>query len=96
MDTIYSTLKPQAKITVGTTATQLPTVSGSKIIITLDDANSGKIFFGDATVTTAGAGNVFLKLGAASNPIILPIGQANLLWAVGSAASQVFYVGMIA
>ena len=96
VDTVYSTLRPQVKITVGTSAVQFPTAQGSKILITIDDANSGKVFFGDSTVTTTGGGNVLTKMGATALPLILPIGQANLIWCVGSAASQIVYVGMIA
>ena len=90
----YGTFSPQTKITVGTTAVQLPTVSAREVWITTDDANSGKLFIGDSTVTNTGGGKVFTKIGAGQG-VVMQLTQSNLVWVVGSAAGQVVYVGVL-
>lgn len=93
---MYSTAKPQARQTIGTTAVLLPSVSSREVWLTADDANTGKIFIGDATATTAGAGNIQWKLQAGTIIGPLYLNNPALFFAVGSAAAQILYVGVLA
>lgn len=94
---IYGSALGNPKQTVGTTRQTLLGAadrSSREVWITVDDANSGKLFLGDNTVTSSGGGNVFAKLQAGSTAVV-QIGYTGELYAVGSAASQVYYVGVL-
>lgn len=91
---VHGTQSSQAKITVGTSATQLPSVRAREIWVTTDDANTGKVFVGDSTVTSTGGGNVFTKL-QANQTMVVQANNPALFYIVGSAASQVVYVGVL-
>jgi hypothetical protein len=95
---IYGSASPKPKQTVGTTRQTLlgsgNDVAAHEVWITADDANSGKIFIGDVTVTNTGGGNVFTKLQAGGG-IVMQIGNTNELYAVGTASGQVYYVGVL-
>ncbi len=94
---IFSTVIGFPKQTVGTTRQTLLGTSdrsSKEVWITVDDANSGKVFLGDNTVTNSGGGNVFAKLQAGATAVI-QIANTNDLNIVGSAASQVYYVGVL-
>src|SRR5436190_9565565 len=96
--TLYGSAVGHPKQTVGTTRQTLlgsgNDVAAREVWITADSANTGSIFLGDVTVTSAGAGNVFTKLVAGAG-IVLQVTNTNDLYAVGSASGQVFYVGSL-
>ena len=94
---IYGTVTGSPKQTVGTTRqTLLGTAdrAAREVWITVDDANSGKLYLGDNTVTSTGGGNVFTKLGAGQG-VVMQVGNTDDLYVVGTAASQVYYVGTL-
>jgi hypothetical protein len=62
--------------------------------ITADDANTGKLYVGDNSVTSTGGGNVFTKL-QAGQIAVMQLSSTSLLNVVGTAASQTYYVGIL-
>jgi hypothetical protein len=104
----YTTFSPQTAIVQGATRTRLGTAaavgtSGSdaasslacrELWISADAGNSGSVYVGDVTVTTAGAGHVLYKL-AAGGTLVMQVANANLDYIDGSAASQTVYWGVL-
>jgi hypothetical protein len=106
--TPYTTFSPQTAIVQGATRTRLGTgaavgTSGSdaasslacrELWISADSGNSGGVYVGDVTVTTAGAGHVLCKLAAGAG-VVIQVSNANLVYIVGTAASQTAYWGVL-
>lgn len=91
----YGSLVAAAKTSIAGTRAAMPDVPAREVWIKADAGNAGTVYFGDVTVTSAGGGNVFTQL-KAGDGIVLQITNVNLLgYCVGSAATQIFYTGVL-
>jgi hypothetical protein len=90
-DTFTSHPRTGAKSAIGATALQLtssPTSCQSGVLIRADKANTGTVYVGPAAVTagTADATDGFPL--AAGDIIFIPVVDASLVFAIGSATGQ--------
>lgn len=87
--TNYSTVTYNATLSLTTTRTALPSNAGRTVFLRNAKTSGGTAFIGDATVTSAGGGNVLVDLQPGEG-MFVDVNNASLFNAVAATTATLF------